>query len=122
MKEPSKEKIKKIEKLLRADIRWAIKHGPGWDPYHGAIWSSKKWGPVSCNGLCAIGAYVAHRQPKRRPKDDDVSAFARIQEVDYLWAENLYLAVADDQDENCCDSSKELASRLRAYAQEIKAP
>jgi len=141
MSEPSDKTIKRIENELRKDIRWAVRSGPGFDPFNGASYErEKKWTPstVGC-GVCAIGSLCLRRQP-RMPSTvlgsfDDVGRAARLLRVPERWLNDLYTAVAHAADQASDKPTGHyrlptrdyppkcyaLAQRLVSYADKLKA-
>lgn len=134
LREPSPAKLRKVERILRDDIFWTIKYGPGWDPLCGAakngVWRSA--GGTDC-GVCAIGAVCVRRQPMLVSEaisgmmTDDVESAARLLGVDPWWADLLYRAVAGEDprhlvfrpDLPIAERVRKLAERLRAHARKF---
>jgi hypothetical protein len=129
--------LARVEAILREDIHWAITKGPGWDPSHGAQARFGVWAPMHDTfdapasgvcGVCAIGAFVCHRQPPIQDSRNDVHSAAVALKVDEDWLSRLYYAVADavhedyelDEDDER-EQVVSLAARLNAYADEVKA-
>lgn len=126
------QKLNRIEKLLKDDIRWAIRHkNLKWDPGASAGFLDGIWTPTAGSalnttpkvcGVCAVAAHVVRHQPKFQydyRQSDDVVTAAKSLGVDENWLGQLYYAVMDApeyQDETADDASK-LGYRLRAYAE-----
>jgi hypothetical protein len=96
MKTIRSEKLKKIERILKSDIKWAAEHNIKFDGNQGPSLRGETWGVKKQCGTCAIGAYCVRRQPIL---DDGIipyapAIFAREVGVPDAWAADLYIAVA----------------------------
>lgn len=128
--------LDEIEAVLKADIKWAIEKGPGWDRANGARLIDDQRGETtkfvnnysSC-GVCAIGALVVRRQPIQklgiRPDNwsdaDDVSCAAKMLGRTVDWVERLYYSVAEGGDKYARAQSPEaMAYRLCQYADSLQ--
>lgn len=111
------DKLKRLEKQFRADIRWAIAQGPGWAPDIGAgcvgVESGKRhFAPIinylterAC-GTCALGAHlIRHKRKYLTPSWSptnvpfqyaEVTSISRSLRVPELWAYHVFMAVTDD--------------------------
>lgn len=124
--------IARVEKILRDDIRWAIKHPRyKWDPARGAYYSggsgrwmsSASWGrpPKRC-GLCAIAAHLVRRQPPVRELVAGVvtpiDGAARALKVPRELVCDVYSSVGHDKRSRYREPSRPgaLGYRLRDYA------
>lgn len=102
----AKKTLVQIERILKADIGWAITKGTGWDPGRGAAWTGIGFAPhqgyggrnddnttklIPC-GVCAIGAFCVKRQPEG---NDDVEAAAMALGKSREWINALYFGVCD---------------------------
>lgn len=142
--------LAQIERILKTDIKWAITEGPGFDGMSGACLEFNTELPVvggvkripirfkdgpSCGGVCAIGAFCAHRQPKivkLDSHDENVSSAAVALGKDPRWVSSLYQAVSDFDEgryESLTEairhnpsnrSAKAMAQRLVRYAHRVE--
>lgn len=121
-----------IEKTLKADIRWAIRTGVGWDPNHGAVFSGGEWKPAICGGVCAIGAHVMRNRPACEIKpnpfawmgvntESEVEAAAKTFGKSVEWVDTLYCEVMTPEEFRQLPishkSAAKMAWRLADYAE-----
>lgn len=128
-------KRKNAEKILRDDILWTVKYGPGFDPCSGAHREKKKWisgGIYSASncGTCAIGAVCLRRQPKLTGGKfvPEARAAAKILGLTAKEVQQIYYAVAGDISEERPNSYErvyfpewviEMAGRLVEYGESL---
>jgi hypothetical protein len=123
----SKKKIKKIERTLQADIRWAVKTSR-FNPGVGALQKENRFEAASC-GVCAVGARAC-RAGNAKVDGDDIDSAARTLETSYDFANVLYFAVDHGKDnrrryDNSWWGSSEpearaLGYRLRDYGDAVQ--
>ena len=114
--------LARVEETLKADIAWAVEHGPGWEPLMGASYSDGRWGRDGC-AVCAIGAHVVRTQPPAPPVvmaapfPKSVVRAAESIGVPAGWLTAVYFAVAENGGAN--PQAGALARRLRAYGDSL---
>lgn len=121
-------RMSKTEKILRADIRWAIKNKT-WNPGVGAIQVDGKWIDTGTYyddkpcGVCAIGAHVVRCQPKpKEGHESDVFAAARSLRKSEGFIEDIYYAVMETKRYREKDPTpgQAMGYRLRDYADKYR--
>lgn len=128
----TKAKLAKVEAILKADIRWAIRtKSVGWSPYDGANCDERgKW-MKNCGGVCAIGAHVMRHCKPEKPdhrsyyyNDSNTELAARTLGIDEDFVENLFIAVVDAADnQDMSEWPKDvgtMAKTLVNYAKDYK--
>lgn len=123
---PGPKRLREIERILKADIRWTIEKGPGWNPGYGADLVNGAWVPDAECGTCAIGALVCRRQPSQSHShfQADIASAARVLRSHFDWTRALYYAVGlaeSAADVVAFPSAISLARRLRAYGDKLAA-
>lgn len=120
--EPTPAAIARVERILRDDIVWAMREGPGWNPDRGAMRNGEwKDDPRNC-GVCAIGAFCVRRQPPMVSFDqviswEDVAAAAKQLKVSQSWLGVVYQAVAYTAHYFAEESAMYLGRRLADFAE-----
>jgi hypothetical protein len=141
-KEPTKRQIVRAEKILRGDILWAVKYGPGFDGARGARFMDGRWTASlmpweerPC-GVCAIGSVCLSQQPRPRrafPSLDgisDVVSAAAVLRLPRAFTWSLYGAVSEaapgrlrrktwDEKGPYTPTVWSLARRLRRYGDKL---
>ena len=131
MREPRMQTIRRIEKILKTDIKWAVEKGLGFNPEMGAQFGLEGvWEPAAKKrrcGVCPIGAHVIRMQPKVRRDgvhyQTDVDVAAKTFRLDFDWMYHLYTAVAYCNNignlGNFPPKCLALAKRLRRYGDRL---
>ena len=131
-----KKKIQRVERILRADIRWLlttkdarVKNQPRWNPQNGA-WldpRSRQFVPEDECGACAIGAHVIRGTQKKLRgalpgANDEVAFAARSLKLRSSQVYDIYWAVWDAATgvpECYPEPFQALGYRLNAYADKL---
>jgi len=122
-----KRTYERVEKVLRSDIRWAIRSGIGWNSDNPACFVDGKWVPYSSKcGVCAIGAHVIRNQPKKSNQfgfvsNDDVDTTAKSLRVPFEDAETIYFGVTSEARPHAESPGwYKVAQRIKKYANVYK--
>lgn len=116
------EKLKKLERIFRADIREIKKRGITFDMsvpprVFGDKFVAEHDGTCS---TCIVGAHAICRN--LRATDNVVEVAAQNLRVDSEWLSELFVTFAGDSPEDAYyPSAMKLAHRLQAYAKQIGA-
>lgn len=123
-----KDKLKRLERLFRADLRAIKKMGLGFDMNKPAVWNPhrREWvSEAETCGVCLVGSHVCARQVGSKMGsygfESDLEAAARDLRVRRMWLVDLYTFYSDSDspEDFYYPQAARLSQRLQAYAKEI---
>ena len=119
----STEKMRRLERDFRADLRWLKEQGhvldqtkPAWYDEDIQEWSTHPW--TSC-GTCIVGAHLMRAQPARGPGADDLETAAALLRVDHGWLRSLYTTDVENDEPAVYPQARRLGRRLVDYAEKL---
>jgi hypothetical protein len=121
-----------VEQILKDDVLWSVKYGPGFNTDVGAK-KNGKWhsSDTSTCGVCAVAAHCIREQPplpsSRGEKAEEVFAAAKSLKVPYDWLLSIYAGITGNpwrfgfntEEINKHPDAVKIAGRLSQYGKSL---
>lgn len=132
---PTAARRKVIEKIFKADIKWTITKGPGFNGDRTVHLITRHdlgrnnlrrkvggWTPDECGtGVCAIAAHLLNNDREYTGYTDVIGRASRLLKTSRCWMRALYISVGSGPREtDKHPTAIEMGHRLRAYGLQLK--